>query len=503
MRNSNCYVDEPVILFTRESCDGDRYINRFSVESTGSTQVSSRAIVTHEGTDTGIGQWMCTKDGGGSCTHINAARNHLQDLLQSNMELGDDAAEGVGGSGSGTCVNAAEYKLATHVRKRNHEDIAVSYLPILPPAWAGLPSDKELYKRPAPVRTIPSLLPLVPTSSCLCASGQTLYDATAPSSKRVCTVYTLTEPLKTEIQIQKCPKCPVARHRFIGPDLRELGIFNYNNAVLFTHELLDEYTSSFTTSETPFVAWSTVVSRRYTLGGHSFVSNAMLRSVWFAYVRIQLFDGDMQCVRCGPSPEHIIWDGVTLSFGRKHVLPSLNPPTQTAKSSPIRENRRYIRRQQILEDRETRDLVRKAATMPKLPKCLAAGPPAARVESVAPDKQKAANDTVNLKAEATAALDHIDRVTRAGNALAALSKGLGALFCKNYGVAAFECQIQPPPSCRLFFDQVSNTICLPSIADVLWVVGGRGIGSTTSQPSSIGGSEAVHQRPKTSQCFSA
>jgi hypothetical protein len=39
------------------------------------------------------------------------------------------------------------------------------------------------------------------------------------------------------------------------------GVFNFNNRILFTHDLLDEYTSAYTSSETPFVGWVATVSR--------------------------------------------------------------------------------------------------------------------------------------------------------------------------------------------------------------------------------------------------
>jgi len=90
-------------LFFRESYEGGKYINRFSVQSTGSTQVNSRAVVTYDGTDAGVGQWTCTKDGGGHCTHINAACDHLQSLLQSRMEPQDDVAESIGALFSAAC----------------------------------------------------------------------------------------------------------------------------------------------------------------------------------------------------------------------------------------------------------------------------------------------------------------------------------------------------------------------------------------------------------------
>ena len=286
--------------------------------------------------------------------------------------------------------------------------------------------------------------------------GRTLYDPEALTVERACTVYTLTEPLKIDIQLQKCPKCPATRHWFIGPDLRELGIFNLNNTALFTHELLDEYTSAFTTSETPFIAWATVVSRRYALGGHAFVSDGMLRSAWFAYVGIQQFEGDMQCTRCGPSPEHVVWDGVTLAFGRKHVLQSLKPPTHTEDHSPVRLHRRYIPHQQILADRKLRDMVRKAATIPVLPVQLQIDT-SQTVDVTKGDSsmRKKPDESAKLLSDAEAALAHVRRVTEAGQMLTTLNQGLGTYFWMHYGLEAYKRQVQPPSSCRLFFNQVS------------------------------------------------
>lgn len=40
------------------------------------------------------------------------------------------------------------------------------------------------------------------------------------------------------------------KKRCIGPDLRTLGVSNYNNSILVSQELLDKYTSAYTSSET-------------------------------------------------------------------------------------------------------------------------------------------------------------------------------------------------------------------------------------------------------------
>ncbi|KAJ7675309.1 hypothetical protein B0H17DRAFT_838754, partial [Mycena rosella] len=201
---------------------------------------------------------------------------------------------------------------------------AVSHLPILPPVWAALPEDAVLYSRQSHV--IPEDIPLGIASRCSCGAQ---YDPSKPTASINSTVYTLTTAVRARLEVQMCHMCSSGRRRYIGPDTRDLGLFNYNNRTLFAHALFDEYTSAFTSSETPFVAWVSVVSRRYMSGGGSiaFVSEFIFRTAWFLFAELQALDGDFSCPDCGPHPQDTIWDGVTLAFMRKQQLASLCPPT--------------------------------------------------------------------------------------------------------------------------------------------------------------------------------
>ena len=161
-----------------------------------------------------------------------------------------------------------------------------------------------------------------------------------PTTFRKCVIYTLTMAQHTLLQVQSCIHCPPIQRHLVGPDGRYLGFFNLNNSVLFTHDLLDDYTAAFTSSETPFVAWVNSLQKRYVRHSSplSFAHEAVFRAAWFAYSSLQCLDGDMRCPSCGPSPDDVIWDGVSLSFHRKHVLSSLRPPTTILPNSPIRES---------------------------------------------------------------------------------------------------------------------------------------------------------------------
>jgi hypothetical protein len=219
----------------------------------------------------------------------------------------------------------------------NTAESSVSYLPILPPSWAELPTDVGLYKRPPPFRgTDPTTFKLEVTSRCACAAHCSFFEPSRPTLVQSCRVYGIHHRIDAEIELQLCPSTSPSKRRFIGPDLRALGLFNYNNRVLVSHELLDDYTSFYTSSETPFSAWVTVMARRYQSASSTFIGEDLFRSIWFCYAKLQHLQDDMKCNECGDYPETIIWDGVTLAFGRKHLRSSLEPPTVIGNDSPVR-----------------------------------------------------------------------------------------------------------------------------------------------------------------------
>lgn len=215
--------------------------------------------------------------------------------------------------------------------------IAVSYRPILPPVWATLPTDPHLYERPTASPNVSNRIMLAAGGRCICGASNVPDKETV---FRPCKVYALTGVHVCEIELQACHTCPRAYRRYIGPDGREDGMFNLNNKILFTHDLLDDYTASFTSSETPFSAWVNVAQRRYTryASPEPFVCDAVFLAAWFAYSNVQAMEGDMSCPVCGPTPENVIWDGVSLAFHRKHLLPSLRPPIVVNENSLERQS---------------------------------------------------------------------------------------------------------------------------------------------------------------------
>jgi hypothetical protein len=148
----------------------------------------------------------------------------------------------------------------------------------------------------------------------------------------ICTFFMV---LKAEIQTSHCEESCANTSGRIGPDLREHGLFNYNNTIAFSHELMNSYTTQFTTSETPFNAvYNTIL---HTYKNESFVApfcaEQTFRTAWYAFIKSQL-NSDMQCSQCGPNPEIVIADGVSISFAKRQ-LGNLRPPTVSDQTTAL------------------------------------------------------------------------------------------------------------------------------------------------------------------------
>jgi hypothetical protein len=237
---------------------------------------------------------------------------------------------------------------------------AISHEPVPVPTWAALPGDRESYPRPPLIGSSPIEISLDEHSRCSCGTRKVTH---LPTTWSLCKVYTLLEVFTCKIETQACPNgCSRGGYRFVGPDCSRIGLFNYNNRILFAHDLLNDYTLCYTTSETPFTAWVTITKTRYIQVSPEamFVSEEVFRAAWFSFVSLQCFGDDMQCPACGPEPSAVIFDGVSISFGRKHLTDTLKPPTLSDNHSPIRSCRPVpLAGQAAIRDKSLRNCIRK------------------------------------------------------------------------------------------------------------------------------------------------
>ena len=330
---------------------------------------------------------------------------------------------------------------------------AISHLPVHPPSWASLPNDPLTYPRAQPLHVVPTVLELNGWSRCRCYPTRSEYSPLRPSEQRSCTVYTLIGAYRTLIELQSCPSCPHTLHRFIGPETRDLGIFNFNNRILLTHDLLDEYTSAYTSSETPFVGWVATVSRRYTNHGSErpFVTEKMFRAVWFSYIQLQHLETALQCHLCGPMPQDTVWDGVTLAFSQKHLLPSLRPPTISHENSLRRDEVRYYSHLQWIPDQKLRKAIRKVIQGRSL--ILQSDDEG----DEANDSQSRSNMTEKGQQDL---LDRIEAIPGVQDSLGKLDGSLKDVFSAYFGIQALGAGIEPPAVYRRLLVQVCPESCI-------------------------------------------
>lgn len=279
-----------------------------------------------------------------TCRHINEAR---------------DEASGLGlnviPDGNGTFGEAAMTALASrHIIITN----PVSYLPIPPPEWCRLSIDEDFPCIPFHAgRDLPPILQLDEDSRCSCGER----GLTEEKLQSVTILYTSSMAMQPIIETSYCLSCRNTKGQ-IGPDLGKYGVFNWNNSVAFSHELLNSYTSHFTTSETPFYSFHQTVQNAYIAeqSPKPFCSLRMFLSAWFAFVRLQKLGSDMRCTQCGDNPSTVIADGISISFPR-HRVRDLKPPTLSDKSvSQVRIQKTSVKSTCFVGSHATRLSIQKA-----------------------------------------------------------------------------------------------------------------------------------------------
>ncbi|KAJ3068947.1 hypothetical protein HDU98_007942 [Podochytrium sp. JEL0797] len=118
--------------------------------------------------------------------------------------------------------------------------------------------------------------------------------------------------VKVCIEVQECLACkqdhvPGKWGHLIGPDCSDLGIFNYNNRILITHQLLNEFTMCMAQTEETFNG----------------LQNLRHESV------------SLICPHpnCGRNPKVVVPDGVSLAYPVKNKTEDIQPPTVLSNKS--------------------------------------------------------------------------------------------------------------------------------------------------------------------------
>ncbi|KAI0672113.1 hypothetical protein C8Q78DRAFT_1124971, partial [Trametes maxima] len=294
------------------------------VSSTGMYESGKRVIVSYQRD----GRWHCE-----SCGYMDLCKHRphaLEFATLAELPLDAQARREVG-DGEEDADAEGMLLMAVAIRdERKHG--CISHVRIPPPRWCALPNEDL---PPTPLPPNPGAhFSLDALARCACGIGIQSVLREEPQiapETRDAVMFGLTMCSRVRIDVLPCRACH-HRRRFIGPDLGSLGVFNWNNTFLFTHELLNAYTNAFTASETPFAAFCLTVRRQYEdrCPESPFCSNETFVRAWFSFVELQDLDSKMQCPTCGPSPPVVIADGVSLATqASKLAGTGVKPPTYT------------------------------------------------------------------------------------------------------------------------------------------------------------------------------
>lgn len=148
---------------------------------------------------------------------------------------------------------------------------AVSHRRISPPEWLRLGNEP----RPPPHRRIPIQIFLDETARCCC--GSSFRDPAVPSVTGSVKVFGVQHARIVRIEMVKCQadSCRRNSHRFLIPDCSEYGLMIWSRYIALEHNLLFNYLSQFSRSETPMVTFVLSTRQNYeqTYSSHFFFSS--------------------------------------------------------------------------------------------------------------------------------------------------------------------------------------------------------------------------------------
>ncbi|KAJ2968282.1 hypothetical protein NUW54_g13262 [Trametes sanguinea] len=315
----------PPAVFLQTTPFRDVYIYS-CVSSPGKYDSGKRVIVSYQRD----GRWHCQSCRySQSCKHIPHAMEHA--ALSGYVTDAEDGSVPV----ATESVDDTEGALLVAIGGRDEQKYgrSISYQAVPAPRWCALPHEDTCSSPPPPNTTV--AFPLDALSRCSCGTTLQSLGSPLPASSVVeATLFGLTYRRAVLVEVIACPQCH-HRRRSIGPDLGTTGVFNWNNTILFTHELLNAYTNMFTASETPFSAFCLTIRRQYEdhTSGMQFCSEETFVRAWFAFVQVQNLQSSMACPTCGPSPSIVIADGVSLATHASKLTSRVRPPTFTDSSS--------------------------------------------------------------------------------------------------------------------------------------------------------------------------
>lgn len=211
-------------------------------------------------------------------------------------------------------------------------------MPVGLPTWARTgPEDDEVAGEYEFKRPLPTELRLSGDAVCRCGA---VAGSSTKTEKMSCTVYDFSGAYPATIEVRRCASCPSKSRMMAGPDLGELGLFNFNNHTVISHALLNKYDAMLSANETTFHGFCQVMEREYEMYASKvpFMGEDRFRTCWFSFMNVQACGDAFSCDICGPSPRVVVVDGVTVGFQKRKQTSTLRPPTHTCSASAFHQD---------------------------------------------------------------------------------------------------------------------------------------------------------------------
>ncbi|KAH7063004.1 hypothetical protein BKA62DRAFT_648250, partial [Auriculariales sp. MPI-PUGE-AT-0066] len=205
-------------------------------------------IVSYHGFHSNAGLWTCKRCRDvKNCQHIESAQSiGSHERLLTHDETADPAVADLNREHISQQLVVMRNKANHNSLRDLNDERSISHKRVSVPNWCQLPSDPSSIPKVVELRYLPRTFQLGVDPRCRCGAPP----LQSHKTKLVpCVIYHTTHSTRHQIQVKPCSKCPRERNMHAGPDLREYGLFNLNNARIFSHALLNDYTTAMSSME--------------------------------------------------------------------------------------------------------------------------------------------------------------------------------------------------------------------------------------------------------------
>jgi CxC4 like cysteine cluster associated with KDZ transposases len=161
---------------------------------------------------------------------------------------------------------------------------------------------------------LPAVLPLGANGRCHCGKSST---QDLPTRVQSCTILYPERTVQHQIEAQRCSCRSRGRQWTVGPDLREFGLFNWDNETILAHSLLNDFGNQLLATSYTCEAFKKTTEARWreVHDQTSFPAKTTFLKILHNFWILQKVDTEFRCPKCGDQTIDSIWD----AQGSRHL----------------------------------------------------------------------------------------------------------------------------------------------------------------------------------------